>query len=282
MGRSIDTAWGFRLLNLGYQRTSKSSCIGHYLLKVNKTSCYRQFPSTGRWDQLLPVVSSFNTTKRQDNASLSFAEAGQKICQRFNPDFNLIAGDGTAASELICLSYNRSGYAQRWSSLAIRTSEIRKFVSCGWRNLLTWHYSTGGIGRRSVELLLKLQLAIPSCGSAVACLLPSWWFGIEQESSIQWRLPEGWAFMGALTQFSNFRFSHPLRCERSNPLDYTSAATCAFTSPSHPSAIRAGSAPGRPSKKKGTTSRGFITGSTNFSQAEHWNKWGTSSFGHTA
>lgn len=54
----------------------------------------------------------------------------------------------------------RSGYAQRWFGLA-------------------------GIGRRTVEVPLKLQLAIPSRGSAVACFASFSCFGLEQESSIR-------------------------------------------------------------------------------------------------
>lgn len=59
-------------------QVNETICIEQYLLEVDETSCFRQLLFIGLQDQFPPVLSSFNAIMRQNNASLSLAQAGQK------------------------------------------------------------------------------------------------------------------------------------------------------------------------------------------------------------
>lgn len=59
-------------------QVNETICTEQYLLEVDETSCFRQLLFIGRQDQFPPALSSFNAIMRQNNASLSLAEAGQK------------------------------------------------------------------------------------------------------------------------------------------------------------------------------------------------------------
>lgn len=68
-------------------QVNETNCIEQYLLEVDETSCFRQLLFTGRQDLFPPALSSFNATMRQNEASLSLAEAGQSYSTGSSPIF---------------------------------------------------------------------------------------------------------------------------------------------------------------------------------------------------